>query len=71
MAIIGEKRGLFPALKAWVQAGKPIWGTCAGMILLSEHAIKQCEGGQALLGGLHVEVCRNYFGSQVRKKFPL
>ena len=42
-----------------------IWGTCAGMILLSNHAIKQAEGGQSLVGGLDVEVCRNYFGSQV------
>lgn len=43
-----------------------IFGTCAGMILLSDHAIKQREGGQSLIGGLDVEVCRNYFGSQVR-----
>ena len=36
------------------------------MILLSDHAIKQSSGGQSLLGGLDVHVCRNYFGSQVR-----
>jgi 5'-phosphate synthase pdxT subunit len=35
------------------------------MILLSNHAIKQKEGGQSLIGGLDVKVCRNYFGSQV------
>ncbi len=42
-----------------------VWGTCAGMILLSDKAVMQKNGGQALVGGLDVEVCRNYFGSQV------
>lgn len=65
MAIVGEKWGLFPALKEWVSSGRPIWGTCAGMILLSDHAIKQRTGGQALVGGLDVHVCRNYFGAQI------
>lgn len=35
------------------------------MILLSDHAIKTADGGQSLLGGLDVHVCRNYFGSQI------
>jgi glutamine amidotransferase PdxT len=35
------------------------------MILLSNSALNQAEGGQSLLGGLDVVVCRNYFGSQV------
>eukprot|EP01038_Epipyxis_sp_PR26KG_P015466 gene15466-20867_t len=65
MAIVGEANGLFPALKSWVNAKKPIWGTCAGMILLSDYAIKQANGGQSLVGGLDVQVCRNYFGSQI------
>eukprot|EP01035_Chromulina_nebulosa_P017297 gene17297-22834_t len=65
MAIVGEEYGLFPELKKWVQSGKPIWGTCAGMILLSDHAIKQKEGGQSLVGGLDVHICRNFFGPQI------
>ena len=65
MAIVGEECGLFPVLKSWVQSNKPIWGTCAGMILLSNTAVMQCEGGQALIGGLDVEICRNYFGAQI------
>lgn len=68
MAIVGERWGLFPLLKEWVQLGKPIWGTCAGMILLSDHAIKQQNGGQSLVGGLDVHVCRNYFGSQIHSR---
>ena len=65
MAIVGERWGLFPKLKDWVAEKKPIWGTCAGMILLSDHAIKQAVGGQSLVGGLDVHVCRNFFGSQI------
>ena len=43
----------------------PVWGTCAGMILLADHASGQKRGGQALIGGLDVVVDRNYFGRQV------
>ena len=35
------------------------------MVLLSNHAVMQQAGGQALIGGLDALVCRNYFGSQV------
>ena len=66
MAIVGAESGIFPALQAFVRSGKPVWGTCAGMILLADSARFQKEGGQALVGGLDVEVCRNFFGSQVQ-----
>ncbi len=52
-------------LREWVKSGKPMWGTCAGMIMLAERATGMKEGGQALLGGLNVEVHRNFFGSQL------
>lgn len=65
MAIVGERCGVFSLLKEWVRQERPVWGTCAGMILLSDHAVKTCEGGQSLIGGLDVSVCRNFFGSQV------
>jgi 5'-phosphate synthase pdxT subunit len=35
------------------------------MILLSDHAVMQQTGGQALVGGLDVQICRNFFGSQI------
>ena len=35
------------------------------MILLSERATGQKQGGQTLIGGLDVTVNRNYFGRQV------
>jgi 5'-phosphate synthase pdxT subunit len=44
---------------------KPTWGTCAGLILLSEKANATKKGGQELIGGLDVRVQRNHFGRQV------
>jgi pyridoxal 5'-phosphate synthase pdxT subunit len=64
MGLIAERWGLVEPLRRWVQAGRPIWGTCAGMILLAERASGQKQGGQPLLGGLDVTVNRNYFGRQ-------
>mmetsp|Transcript_28721 Transcript_28721/g.49789 ORF Transcript_28721/g.49789 Transcript_28721/m.49789 type:complete len:195 (+) Transcript_28721:1-585(+) len=65
MAIVGEDNKIFPSLTEFVAAGNPVWGTCAGMILLSDGAIAQKQGGQALVGGLNVTVCRNFFGAQI------
>jgi len=44
---------------------KPVWGTCAGLILMAEQANGQKKQGQPLLGGLDVIIDRNYFGRQV------
>ncbi|EGZ24750.1 hypothetical protein PHYSODRAFT_484036 [Phytophthora sojae] len=63
---VAVRWGLIEPLKQWVAAGRPIWGTCAGMIMLSNQAKHAEEGGQTLIGGLDVEVSRNFFGAQVR-----
>ena len=52
-------------LRAWIAEGKPVWGTCAGMIMLAAIATGGKRGGQELLGGLDLQVGRNGFGSQV------
>lgn len=65
IGLIAERWGLIEPLREWVQAGKPIWGICAGMVLLAERAEGQKAGGQPLLGGLDITVNRNYFGRQV------
>lgn len=65
MGLVAERWGLVEPLRAWVRDDKPIWGTCAGMILLADQATGQKRGGQPLIGGLHVTVNRNYFGRQV------
>lgn len=43
---------------------KPVWGTCAGLILLAEEATRTKKDGQELIGGLDVRVIRNHFGRQ-------
>lgn len=66
MAKLAEFHNLFPALREFVQIGKPVWGTCAGLIFLANKAIGQKTGGQELVGGLDCTVHRNYFGSQIQ-----
>jgi pyridoxal 5'-phosphate synthase pdxT subunit len=44
---------------------RPVWGTCAGLILLAEAANATKKGGQELIGGLDVRVNRNHFGRQI------
>ncbi|KAE8734792.1 putative pyridoxal 5'-phosphate synthase subunit PDX2 [Hibiscus syriacus] len=65
MAKLAEFHNLFPALREFVQTGKPVWGTCAGLIFLANKAVGQ-KGGQELVGGLDCTVHRNYFGSQIQ-----
>ena len=38
MALVAERWGLIPELQKFAKMGKPIWGTCAGMIFLAERA---------------------------------
>ena len=53
------------ALQGWIASRKPTWGTCAGMVLMADGATGVAAGGQALLGGMDIEVNRNFFGSQL------
>lgn len=66
MAKLAEYHNLFPALREFVKMGKPVWGTCAGLIFLANKATGQKSGGQELIGGLDCTVHRNFFGSQIQ-----
>uniref|UniRef100_A0A2P2JZ13 glutaminase n=1 Tax=Rhizophora mucronata TaxID=61149 RepID=A0A2P2JZ13_RHIMU len=66
MARLAQYHNLFPALREFVKMGKPVWGTCAGLIFLANNAYGQKAGGQELVGGLDCTVHRNYFGSQIQ-----
>ncbi|KAM5584082.1 hypothetical protein ABKV19_003783 [Rosa sericea] len=66
MAKLAEFHNLFPALREFVKMGKPVWGTCAGLIFLANRATGQKIGGQELVGGLDCMVHRNFFGSQIQ-----
>lgn len=52
--------GLIEPLRAFA-ARRPVWGTCAGAILLSRDARRD----QPLLGVMDISVARNAFGRQV------
>ncbi|KAI5789700.1 glutamine amidotransferase subunit pdxT [Peziza echinospora] len=65
ISLIAERGNMLEPLRDFVKLHKrPVWGTCAGMILLSERANRTKRGGQQLIGGLDVCVNRNHFGRQ-------
>ena len=51
-------------LKSAIAGGLPVWGTCAGLIMLADTVLDGIEGQQSL-GGLSISVRRNAFGSQL------
>lgn len=53
--------GLLDPIRGAIDAGLPVYGTCAGMILLAGAVT---DGDQPLLGALDVVVRRNAFGRQ-------
>jgi 5'-phosphate synthase pdxT subunit len=55
---------LLEPLQKAVTAGLPVFGTCAGMILLADEVIDGLSD-QPLVGGLDITVRRNAFGRQV------
>ncbi|KAK3712298.1 Senecionine N-oxygenase [Vermiconidia calcicola] len=66
ISLIASRTGLLEPLRDFVKVQRrPVWGTCAGLILLAEEANRSKDTGQDLIGGLDVRVQRNYFGRQV------
>ncbi|KAI1413848.1 SNO glutamine amidotransferase [Hypoxylon sp. FL1857] len=63
LSLVAAQSGLLEPLREFVK--KPTWGTCAGLIFLSEQASATKRGGQELIGGLNVKVHRNHFGRQI------
>jgi pyridoxal 5'-phosphate synthase pdxT subunit len=56
-----ERFHLAEAIQEFIGQGKPVYGTCAGMILLA----REVEGSrQFLLGAMDITVARNAFGRQ-------
>jgi 5'-phosphate synthase pdxT subunit len=55
--------GLQEPLQQKIREGLPIWGTCAGLILLAMETDNALEG-QPLLASMNIRVRRNAFGSQ-------
>ncbi|MCA1223358.1 pyridoxal 5'-phosphate synthase glutaminase subunit PdxT [Streptomyces sp. 8L] len=55
--------GLLEPLRERVRGGLPVYGTCAGMILLAEKILDP-RSGQETVGGIDMIVRRNAFGRQ-------
>jgi 5'-phosphate synthase pdxT subunit len=56
--------GLREPLRARIADGLPVYGTCAGLIMLSDR-VRDALPDQLTLGGLDVTVRRNAFGNQL------
>lgn len=64
IALLARLAGLLEPLREFMKT-KPIWGTCAGAILLSQEVENAKKGGQELLGAMSITIARNGWGSQV------
>jgi len=54
--------GFLEEIRALVEGGMPLYGTCAGLIMMARRLV---EGDQPLLGLMDITVRRNAFGRQV------
>jgi len=61
---LAQSFDLFQPIKEAITAGLPVYGSCAGMILLADRIVGGIEG-QKTFGGLDISVRRNAFGRQV------
>jgi len=57
-----KKENLFDSLKAFAET-KPVWGVCAGAILLAKQVINP---EQESLGVANIKATRNFYGSQLQ-----
>ena len=64
IANLARSFDLFDPLKTRISAGMPVYGSCAGMILLADRVLDAAVG-QETFGGLDITVRRNAFGRQV------
>lgn len=55
---------VFDVIQKRIQSGTPIYGSCAGLILLANKILDGAEG-QETFGGLNIVARRNAFGRQV------
>lgn len=60
--LVAGRSGLLEGLRRAIGAGLPVFGTCAGMIMLAR---RTTVGDQALIGGMDTIVRRNAFGRQI------
>jgi len=61
---LAQSFDLFQPIKEAITKGLPVYGSCAGMILLADRIVGG-TAGQRTFGGLDITVRRNAFGRQV------
>lgn len=61
---LAENFGLYEPIRSAIASGLPVYGSCAGMILLADRIIDG-KIGQKTFGGINITVRRNAFGRQV------
>lgn len=61
---LAQSFNLIEPIRGRIKAGLPVYGSCAGMILLADRVIGGVEG-QKTFGGIDITVRRNAFGRQV------
>ena len=64
MSILAIKNGLFEPLRRLRSEGMPMYGSCAGLIMLAD-SIADGRSDQETIGGLDIVARRNAFGRQV------
>ena len=60
---LAVKWRLLEPIRALAEAGRPVWGACAGMILMAQE-VTDGVPAQPLLGLMDIAVARNAFGRQ-------
>ena len=64
ISLLAQSYGLHSPIAQAIKAGLPVYGSCAGMILLADRILDGTTG-QTGFGGLDITVRRNAFGRQV------
>ena len=64
IALLAGNYGLIEPIRNQISSGMPVYGSCAGMILLADRLIDGTPG-QETFGGIDMTVRRNAFGRQV------
>lgn len=64
IAHLAQTFGVFDLISSRIKSGLPVYGSCAGMILLADR-ILDATADQRTFGGMDITVRRNAFGRQV------
>lgn len=59
--ILLDEFNLYTPIKARIDAGMPVWGTCSGLILLAN----RIDGERPYFASIDVDVKRNAYGRQI------